>query len=114
MAELMMSSAMEEALLAYVDAVADHLDPARAGPSGAETRSRCRCGRPAQVCDECRRAVALKSFMAISRHPESGLGCEVCEDGPPVWCASCWVGQVVTYRRELREIGHDIGRWPDY
>lgn len=73
----------------------------------------------AVACDECRRALALKSFSGISRHPESiepgDTPCHVCEDGPSSWCGECLVAQVAVYRRELREhAGRDIGRWPDY
>lgn len=68
----------------------------------------------AVACDECRRALALKSFEGISRHPESGTGCLVCEDGPPDWCGTCLVEQVASSRTALRNAGHDIGRWPDY
>lgn len=72
------------------------------------------CSRAAVGCDECRRALALKSFAGISRHPEAGVGCLVCEDGLPSWCAECLLRQVVEYRGKLRDQGMPIGRWPDY
>lgn len=79
-----------------------------------------RCGdAPVQVCDECRRACALKSFDAISRHPESmtteDVACLVCEDGPASWCGICWAEAVAEQRTRLRDTGaREIGRWPDY
>lgn len=79
-----------------------------------------RCGElPAQVCDECRRACALKWFSGISRHPEvlreGEVACRVCEDGTATWCGRCWADAVSRYREELRtHIGREIGRWPDY
>ncbi len=73
------------------------------------------CIAPALVCDECRRACALKWFGGISRHPESGLGCLLCEDGPPSWCGDHFVWAVASYREQLRtETGRFIGHWPDY
>jgi hypothetical protein len=70
--------------------------------------SRCRV-RAAQVCDECRRAVALLSFAGVARHPESGTGCLVCENGPPQWCGACFVAAVAEYRAELRGAGTTSG-----
>ncbi len=77
------------------------------------------CDRPAAICDECRRACALKFFSGISRHPESiGPGdvvCQLCEDGPASWCPDDWTAAVVAYRASLRTVtGRHIGRWPDY
>lgn len=81
----------------------------------SEPRTCQSCGAPAQVCDECRRACALKWFSGISRHPEGGTGCLVCEDGLPVWCGTCWAIKVQDYRDELREVtGRYIGHWPNY
>lgn len=90
------------------------------GPS-PKTPPMCRsCGEHrAQICDECRRASALKWFSGISRHPESiekdDVVCLVCEDGPASWCGLCWATAVADYRKSLREeTGRHIGLWPDY
>ena len=49
------------------------------------------------------RALAIMSFGGISRHPEMGTRCRVCEAGEPSYCAGCLVDQVVEYRATLRE-----------
>ena len=72
--------------------------------------------QPAVVCQECMRAVALMFFGGITRHPESGTGCPLCEAGMPTYCPTCFVTETVTYRRGLREhsgytdiqVGRDI------
>lgn len=90
-------------------------------PAAGDQKPTCRqCSeRPAQICDECRRACALKWFSGISRHPESmeqdDVACLVCEDGPASWCGLCWAQAVAEYRTTLREqTGRHIGRWPNY
>jgi hypothetical protein len=78
------------------------------------------CGeQQVQVCDECRRACALKWFSGISRHPESieagDVVCLICEDGSAIWCGLCWAKAVAEQRKILREqSGRTIGLWPSY
>jgi hypothetical protein len=67
------------------------------------------CGRPAVVCDECRRALALldgrAGFASISRHPEGGRGCRLCAAGDPEWCVEDLLAQALRYRAELLGAG---------
>jgi hypothetical protein len=63
-----------------------------------------------KVCDECVRALALigprsgigpeTTFNTISRHPEAGTDCALCERGPGEHPADRLV-QLVVERREL-------------
>lgn len=80
------------------------------------------CVRPAQCCDECRRAIAIGYMGAIARHgdmaePGESTDCRVCDDGVPVWCGSCWAEQVATYREQLRSgpgpYAQQVYRWDD-
>lgn len=92
-------------------------------PSGPDTTiqlgdtpcARCQTRR-ATVCDECRRALALRDFWTISRHPESlELGhepCRMCSAGPPFWCGVCFIEAVASYREELRA-NREIPEWGD-
>jgi hypothetical protein len=58
---------------------------------------------------ECVRAIALKWFDAIARHPETGTDCVLCEQGDAVYCPVCFIDQVVSYRIVLRQVGTRIG-----
>jgi hypothetical protein len=69
----------------------------------------CTCGAPAMVCQECVRAFALQWFGAISRHPETGSDCVLCEHGHAVYCPACFIHKTVSYRAVLRRSGTRIG-----
>ncbi len=70
----------------------------------------------AVACQECMRAIALMFFGGISRHPEAGTDCQLCEAGAVAYCGDCFVSATVDYRRALREqssyrdirVGRDI------
>ncbi|MGH3266260.1 MAG: hypothetical protein ACRDNS_30185 [Trebonia sp.] len=68
-----------------------------------------RCRAPAAVCQECVRATALKWFGAVARHPETGTGCQLCENGHASFCRHCFVGEVIGYRTALRRAGTQLG-----
>ena len=70
------------------------------------------CRALATVCQECVRAIALEWFGAVARHPETGTGCLLCEQGPAVYCGHCFIEQVTSYRAVLRKAGARIGE-PD-
>lgn len=58
------------------------------------------------------RAIALMSFAGISRHPEQGTDCRLCEAGASAYCPGCFVDAVVDYRKTLREqAGYTDIRW---
>lgn len=70
--------------------------------------------QPAVICDECRRALATKSWNAVNRQPQTGQDCRLCESGPASWCPSCWLTAVNQHRQQLRDEGHAItppGEW---
>jgi hypothetical protein len=67
------------------------------------------CDAPAVACQECVRAIALKWFGAIARHPETGTNCQLCEHGPAVYCPACFISKVIGYRTVLRQAGARIG-----
>ena len=67
------------------------------------------CGKPAVVCQECVRAIALQWFGAIARHPETGTDCRLCEHGHAVYCGDCFVSEAAGYRIVLRQAGTTIG-----
>lgn len=58
--------------------------------------------RPAVVCDECRRALALLDhpfgFSSIARHPEQGTDCRLCERGSAKLCVECLCQRVLDAR----------------
>jgi hypothetical protein len=58
--------------------------------------------RPAVVCDECRRALALLDhpggFASIARHPEQGTDCRLCERGAAELCVECLCQAVLDAR----------------
>lgn len=58
---------------------------------------------------ECVRAIALQRLGAVARHPETGTDCALCEHGPAVYCAECFINQVAEYRTTLRRNGATIG-----
>jgi hypothetical protein len=73
------------------------------------------CQAPASVCPECVRAIALKWFGAVARHPATGTTCALCEQGAAVYCGRCFIDQVAGYRAVLRQAGTRIGEpagWP--
>jgi hypothetical protein len=70
--------------------------------------SRCQ-QKPAEVCHECVRALALKWFGAIARHPEADASCRMCEQGLPQYCGGCFIEEVSEYRALLRTNGTWIG-----
>ena len=82
------------------------------------TETECQTCRaePAVACRECVRAVALMFFGGITRHPESGTDCALCEAGAPAYCPTCFVTETVAYRTGLRDqsgytdirVGRDI------
>ena len=74
-----------------------------------------RCvARPAEVCHECVRAIALKWFGAIARHPEAGSDCRVCEAGLPQFCSQCFVAELTEYRALLRAQGNPLPVTPPW
>ncbi len=84
-------------------------DPPERGPDSAPEPS-CACRQaPAIVCQECVRAIAFQWFGAVARHPESGTDCALCEHGPALYCARCFVEQIAEYRAALRRNGVTIG-----
>ena len=66
------------------------------------------CSRPAVAGRECVRAMALMCFSAIARHPEAGTDCKLCEQGCPIYCGDCFVGEVASYRALLRDAGNPV------
>lgn len=84
-----------------------------AGEGGAYQCTRC-MAKPAEVCHECVRALALKWFGAIARHPEAGIDCRICEAGLPQFCGDCFVVEVAEYRALLRAQGHTIAGEPAF
>ena len=68
-----------------------------------------RCQAPATVCPECVRAIALKWFGAIARHPETGTDCQLCQQGHAAYCRRCFIGEVAGYRTMLLKAGAPIG-----
>ena len=71
------------------------------------------CSLPATVCHECVRAVALKWWAAIARHPGDSEGpCRLCEVGRPVYCGACFVDAVTEHREALRAAGVEVGEPP--
>ena len=67
------------------------------------------CPAAPVVCQECVRAIAFQWFGAVARHPESGTDCALCEHGPALYCARCFVEQIAEYRAALRRNGVTIG-----
>jgi hypothetical protein len=63
--------------------------------------------RPALVCQECMRALTLidqsAGFGGISRHPEAGRDCRICEHGAAAYCPECFCEKTLEYRRHLLE-----------
>jgi hypothetical protein len=84
-------------------------DHPRGSPETAPGRGCACCPAAAVVCQECVRAIALKWFGAIARHPETGTDCQLCEHGPALYCGQCFVDQVAEYRTMLRQNGVTIG-----
>jgi hypothetical protein len=72
------------------------------------------CQVPAAVCPECVRAIALKWFGAVARHPETGTDCRLCQQGHASYCERCFVEEVAGYRTALLKAGTQLGepvRW---
>jgi hypothetical protein len=70
------------------------------------------CDKPAVVCSECVRALALKWWGSIARHGEDVVGdrrCELCELGQPSYCGDHAIAAIVRQRGALREGGVLIG-----
>jgi hypothetical protein len=61
------------------------------------------------VCPECVRAIALKWFGAVARHPEAGTDCALCQQGPAVYCPSCFINELAGYRAALLNAGTQLG-----
>jgi hypothetical protein len=68
-----------------------------------------RCQAPATVCQECVRAIALKWFGAVARHPETGTDCQLCEQGHAAYCGHCFISAVAGYRTVLLNAGTQLG-----
>lgn len=82
------------------------------GPQPAHGPEGDRCatcsGEAAVVCRECVRAIALRWFGAIARHPEHGTDCLLCAAGAAMYCGGCFVDAVVERRETLRSLGNPL------
>jgi hypothetical protein len=58
------------------------------------------------------RALALKWFGAIARHPEAGTDCRICESGAAQFCGDCFIEEIGEYRAMLRAQGNPISGEP--
>jgi len=67
------------------------------------------CQAPAIVCPECVRAIALRWFGAVARHPETGTDCALCEQGHATYCGGCFIEQTAGYQAVLLHAGTRIG-----
>lgn len=69
------------------------------------------CSQPAVVCSECVRALALRDMWGISRHPEHGRDCQICQAGPSSYCSACAVAGIAAGREAHQARGTEIDTW---
>jgi hypothetical protein len=68
------------------------------------------CDKPAVVCSECVRALALMWWDAIARHSSGDpeVRCALCEIGAPEFCGDHAIVGAAKHREMLRSSGNAI------